>query len=94
MNPSDYTFAPWGSVFGKSECETIARNIMVILKRLGDNWIPLTWEQYKEERLKDGEFTESEKRYFDIVIDYCKDPESAAMVSPMWKEITNNKNIT
>ena len=37
MNPSDYTFAPFGSVFGKSECETIARNIMVILKRL--EWI-------------------------------------------------------
>jgi len=63
--PSDFTVQPWGSVLQKSEAETIAANIMVILKRTGDEWRSLTWDEYKTERLKDGSFTEGEKVYFD-----------------------------
>jgi len=36
--PSDFTNEPMGSVLQKSEAETVARNIMVILKRTGDTY--------------------------------------------------------
>lgn len=90
LKPSDFTFKPFGSVLQKSEAETIAANIMVILKRRGNEWNSLSWDEYKEERLKDGEFSEGEKRYFDQVIDYCKSPETAMLFSPKWKEIATN----
>ncbi len=73
-----------GSVLQKSEAETIARNIMVILFRTGDTFRPLSWEEYKEERLKDGQFSEGEKRYFDQVIDYCDSPKTAKLFSKEW----------
>ena len=60
MKPSNFTKQPIASVLQKSEAETIARNIMVILKRTGDSFRPLSWDEYKAERLKDGHFTESE----------------------------------
>lgn len=85
MKPSNFTKQPIASVLQKSEAETIARNIMVILKRTGDSFRPLSWDEYKAERLKDGHFTESEKRYFDQVIGYCSDAESAKSFSPAWE---------
>ena len=85
MKPSDFTKQPMASVMRKSEAETIARNIMVILKRTGDFFRPFTWDEYKQERLKDGHFTESEKQYFDQVIGYCLDSESAKSFSPAWR---------
>lgn len=87
VKPSNFSFQPWGSVLQKSEAETIAANIMVILKRTGDTWRELTWEEYKEERLKDGKFTEGEKYYFDKVIGYCKSADSAILFSPNWAAI-------
>ena len=86
MNPSNFTKFPMSSVKQNSESEQIAVNIMVILKRTGDTFRPLTWDEYKEERLKDGGFTEGERRYFDAVIDYCASPETARLFSPVWKE--------
>lgn len=85
MKPSNFTGYPWGSILQKSECETIARNIMLILKRTGDKFRPLTFDEYKSERLKDGNFTESEKRYFDKVIDYCKSADTAKVFCEGWK---------
>ena len=87
MNPSDFTEYPWSSVKQNNESETIACNIMRILKRTGDTFRSLSWEEYKEERLKDGSFTESERRYFDDVIDYCTSPETARLFSPTWKKV-------
>ena len=86
MKPSNFTMQPWSSVFGKSESETIARNIMVILKRTGDQWRELPWDEYKEERLKDGGFVEwKERPEFDRVQPYTVSPETAALFSPDWK---------
>ena len=85
MKPSNFTKQPMASVLQKSEAETIARNIMVILKRTGDFFRPLSWDEYKAERLKDGHFTESEKQYFDQVIGYCSNAESAKSFSPVWE---------
>ena len=55
MKPSDFLEYPWNSVTKNSEYETIALNIMVILKRTGDEFRELSFDEYKTERLKDVE---------------------------------------
>ena len=79
-----------GSVLQKSEAETVARNIMVILARTGDEWRTLTWEEYETERKKDANtgFSHIEKGYFNQVIPYCKSADTAVLFSPVW---SNNK---
>lgn len=82
--PSDFTFHPFSSVLQNCECEQIACNIMVILKRTGDTFRPLSWDEYVSERKKDGHFTESEKGYFNQVINYCKSVDTANLFSKTW----------
>mgnify|MGYP006423064587 CR=1 FL=1 len=84
------TFAgkfPFSSVKQNTESEIVAKNIMVILSRTGDTFRPLSWEDYKEERLKDKNFTECEKGYFNKVIDYFKSEATARLFSNDWKEL-------
>lgn len=83
--PSDFINHPFASVLNKTEHEMVARNIMVILKRTGNEFRPLSWEQYKTERLKDGSFTTMEKVSFDKVIDYCISAQTAKLFSKSWK---------
>jgi hypothetical protein len=83
--PSDFTEYPWSSVMKKTECEVVAVNIMKILKRTGNAFRPLSWEEYQEEREKDGNFTIRENRYFNDVIGYCGNAESAATFSKTWR---------
>ena len=84
--PKDFSKAsPFSSVTQKSECETIATNIMVILSRTGDTFRELSWDEYKEERQKDKNFSEGEKGFFDRVIDYCKNEDTARLFSEGWK---------
>ena len=85
--PADFCVFPWASVTGNSESETIAKNIMTILSRTGNVFRPLTWDEYKVERLKDGNFTESEKKYFDKVIKFCFSPETARLFCQDWNII-------
>lgn len=93
IKPSDFSKeGPWNSVFQQSEYETIASNVMTILNRTGDNWKELSWDEYETERLKDGNFTSSEKHYFDKVIPYCVSWEKAITFSPSWAEIPGSKN--
>ena len=90
MNPSNFTDQPWSSIFLKSEHETIARNCMVIQKRMGDEWRVLTWEEYFEARSKDGASERNingEKKYFDDVVEHTSSPEKAMSFSPTWKSI-------
>lgn len=68
ITPSMFTDFPTDSVLQKHESEIIARNIMVILSRTGNVFRELTWEEYKLERLKDKDFSEGEKYFFDQVI--------------------------
>ena len=84
MNPSDFTVFPTDSVKQNHQTEQIAINIMVILKRTGDTFRPLDWEEYKKERLEDGHFTDREQGYFDGVIAHCASPETAKKFSPAW----------
>ena len=87
--PSDFITYPWNSVMQNSECETIARNIMIILKRTGNTFRKLSWKEYKEERIKDKKtdssyFSDGEEKYFDKVIDYCQSVEKAKTFSSSW----------
>jgi hypothetical protein len=82
--PSIFTCHPWNSVIKKAEGESVARNIMMILKRTGDIFRPLPWEEYKAERIKDGNFSETEKAFFEMVIDYCKSEDTAKLFSKSW----------
>lgn len=84
MKPSDFKKFPYDSVKQNSEAETIARNIMTILARTKNEFRELGWDEYKSERLKDIDFSESEKFYFHEVIDYFKSTETAQLFSPEW----------
>jgi hypothetical protein len=65
--PNKYKHKPWGSILGRAEYEIIALNIMVILDRTGNTFRKLEWDEYKAERLRDGNFSDGEKKYFDEV---------------------------
>lgn len=75
---------PMGSVLQKSEAETVARNIMVILNRTGNEWRELTPKEYQEERMKDRDWWSGELSYFDKVIAYCKSPDIADLFCKNW----------
>ena len=72
-----------------AETETIALNIITILKRTGNEWRDLSWDEYKSERLKDGGFTDGEFRYFERAKPYTLSPECAANFGGTWKKIFN-----
>jgi hypothetical protein len=105
--PSDFaTTYPWSSVAQKSETESIAVNIMKILKRTGDEWRELTWEEYKEIRLADEaaalakdpkyriNFAEYlEKPAFEQALPYTTSAAKACEFSRCWKEIVHSISI-
>ena len=82
--PSNYTTHPVESIVGKWEAEKIARNIMVILSRTGNEWRQLSWQEYQEERQKDGGFTQMEQSYFEQVVSYCTSAEDANRFCSSW----------
>lgn len=85
MTPKDFIKKrPFGSVFRKTEAEIVALNIMKILDRIGNEWRELSFQEYETERRKDGNFTSSEKQYFDKVIKYCTSENEAKKFSPEW----------
>ncbi len=86
LKPSNYTSHPMSSVSKEWEAEQIARNIMTILWRTGNEWRPLAWEEYRTERQKDGNFSEMERPYFDRVISYCKSAEDADRFCSSWRK--------
>lgn len=89
MKPSDFLDNPMGSVKNKSEYETIARNIMVILSKTGDIFRKLSWVEYYTFRLKDDKKhnINEEKKYFEEVVNYCESEKTARLFSPIWKSI-------
>jgi len=84
LKPKNFRRHPYGSTSRHSETETIARNVMVILSRTGNEFRNLSWEEYKEERLKDGNFTESEGPLFDKVRVVGTSAEAAYLFCPTW----------
>lgn len=93
MKPSDFTGSlPFYSVLNNAEAELVARNIMIIMAELGNEWSPITWETYKKERIKDSsDFRDREIVSFRKVNKYCKSAEAAASFSYAWKDVYNNK---
>ncbi|PID34886.1 MAG: hypothetical protein CR971_00920 [candidate division SR1 bacterium] len=84
--PSDFSkIRPWSSIFQNVECETIALNIVGILARTGDEWRELKWEEYKEEREKEGVSLSSKHEYFEAISEYCSTYKTARLFSPDWK---------
>jgi hypothetical protein len=86
LKPSNFLSHPWDSVTQNNEHEVIARNIMVILSRTGDEWRSIQWDEYASERAKDGGFNAYKERpCFERVVSYCASPESAKSFSPGWR---------
>lgn len=90
MKPSNFTYFPLDSVLQDGICESVAKNIMIILKRTGDKFRELTWEEYKTERLKDKDFGENEKPFFEKVIPYCQSAETAVKFCKIWAAVKEN----
>lgn len=85
MKPSEFTSYPWSSVFRQAEYEIVAQNIIKILQKTGNKFRKLNWPEYVLHRVKDGNFTISEKKYFDAVIPYCKNADTVQLFSKSWK---------
>ena len=85
LKPSTFTRKPLYSLTQKSEAERVASHINIIRKRLGDNW-DITREQYRKERIKDGEFSEGEMYLFDEVIKLIPDAIGCIGFSKVWTE--------
>lgn len=93
LKPSDYYLVyPTSSRFKDGQCEIVAENIMIILQRTGDAFRELTWDEYAAERIKDTDFTQEEKIYFNKVKRYCASAEKASTFSSEWKNIKPNGN--
>ncbi len=60
IKPSDINTKSWfmGTSWNKSECETIARNIVIISKSHNDDWEPFTWQDYKDRVSHDAKYGE------------------------------------
>ncbi len=92
--PKDFAKVyPYDSVFHNSEREHVARNIMVILGRTGNTFRELSWEEYLQERIKDGGGDTynwehgSESQLFPQVVKYTHSEEMARKFSPEWAKV-------
>jgi hypothetical protein len=85
--PSAFSPFPYSSIFGSGEGEIVAQNIMVVLKRTGNTFRLLTWEEYSKERKQDGNFTTREERYFNKVVESCSTEAGARKFSNRWREV-------
>lgn len=71
LKPSHFaTQHPWASVLVKRQYEGIALNIMKILKRKGNTFRPLSWEDYKSERINDIKLQWEEEGFADLSFDF------------------------
>jgi hypothetical protein len=85
MKPSDFKKYPYDSIFKNNEHEVVAENIMIILSKTGNIFRLLSWAEYVEYRLKDGNFKEKEKYYFDKVLPHTVSEQTAKDFSPNWR---------
>jgi hypothetical protein len=85
LRPSDLSnIYPLDSVTQKSECETVCKNIMMILERTGNQFRDLTIEEYVNERKKDCGYSEIELLFFEKVQKYTVSEATARLFSPAW----------
>ena len=86
LKPGHFTVYPMGSIKQSAGSQIVAQSINIIRERLGNDWA-LSWDQYKAERVKDGDFTDKEKKYFDSVIDLISSAEACINFSPSWSKV-------
>ena len=86
--PSVFNVFPVGSRANKTQCEVVALNIMKIRDRL-KKW-DISWEEYKEQRSIDGEFSEGEKDFFEKVIPMIEDSVHAMAFCDDWLKLGKN----
>lgn len=91
--PSDFaTKFPYKSVTGKTEDGTLALNIMKAMVFMGNEWSPITWEDYvKAWKEKGFDSCEKEHACFDRVNKYCKSEDTARLFSPVWEEVNETQ---
>jgi hypothetical protein len=86
VKPSTFiSVNPMGSIFKKSEHETVLRNALIISKRLGDNW-GLLKTDYETERKKDGGYSGKESDIADVVLPYLKSAVVLSRVSERYAD--------
>lgn len=97
--PGNFVAHPIASIAGNSETETVAANIMRILKRTGNTWRKLSWVEYVKERKteKSSTFTDGEQHHFENceifnittaqdALNFCKDwVEQTNAIAPRYK---------
>ena len=82
-----------------AECEWVATNIMKILARTGDEFRPITLEEYKAERMKDveagtdkgGGWSYMEASIFERVSNCAKSAELASKFCKDWETALRKK---
>ena len=66
-------------------------NILVILKRTGDQWRDLSLEEYAKERAKDGGYQAwAENEFFNQVQPFTVSADTAATVCDEWAKINQS----
>lgn len=84
MKPSDFaSIYPWDSVFQNAECENSICCIMNYLAETGDEFRPLTFEEYQKKQ------SGADRDRFNKVIKYCKNEDTAKRVSSSWEKGLN-----
>lgn len=85
MKPSDLVgIFPFASIMQKSECETIAKNIIVIQSRIDNKFQLIDWDTYYVHRRKDGEFSDGEKKFYEMVAHLLTTEELVRKFSKYW----------
>ena len=85
--PSSFTSYPYDSYLQNSGSETVAQNIMVILSHTGDKWRSLSFAEYHEQRLNDGNYSAAEAGYFASVVGWTVNERMVRKFSSTWNKI-------
>ncbi len=85
-SPKDFASKfPYDSIFRQNEPEIIANNIMVIMAHTDNVWRQVAWEEYREVRIRDGNFNEEmERTQFNRVAPYTTTARTALEFCPTW----------
>jgi hypothetical protein len=76
---------PFDSILQKTELEIIARNIIIIIQsRIANKFQLIDCDIYSYHRMKDGNFSKTEKKYFDIVSPLLTNEKDVRKFSKEW----------
>lgn len=85
MKPSEFTNMPQNSVLQDYRASRMARNIMFILRRTGNNWRLVEWVEYQKNFQNDPDFNpKTDPELFTKVAPYCISVAAARTFSHTW----------